>query len=122
MYIDPNNKDAIYEQIVFNIKKDILQGILSPEDKILSVREMSKKLGVNPNTVAKAYKELEYQNVIVTIKGRGSFIKRFEESDTEIDIQTQKKLKKELQSWLVEARYAKIPKDIIYEWIKEEEY
>lgn len=122
MYIDPNNKDAIYEQIVFNIKKDILQGILSPEDKILSVREMSKKLGVNPNTVAKAYKELEYQNVIVTIKGRGSFVRRIEESDTEIDIQTQKKLKKELQSWLIEARYAKIPKDIIYEWIKEEEY
>ena len=59
MHIDPNNKDAIYEQIVFNIKKEITKGILDAGDKILSVREMSKQLGVNPNTVAKAYKELE---------------------------------------------------------------
>lgn len=122
MYIDPNNKDAIYEQIVFNIKKEIIQGILKPEDKILSVREMSKTLGVNPNTVAKAYKELEYQDVIVTVKGRGSFVKKNNTSDTETNFQTQKKLKKELKSWLLEAHYAKIPKDLIYEWIKEEEY
>lgn len=122
MYIDPNNKDAIYEQIVFNIKKEIIQGILKPEDKILSVREMSKTLGVNPNTVAKAYKELEYQGVIVTVKGRGSFVKKNNDSDTETSFQIQKKLKKEFKSWLVEAHYAKISKDLIYEWIKEEEY
>lgn len=51
---------------------------------------MSKQLGVNPNTVAKAYKELEHQNVITTIKGRGSFVKNNDGQDEEIDIQTQK--------------------------------
>lgn len=121
MYIDPNNKNAIYEQIVFNIKKDITKGILEGGDKILSVREMSKKLGINPNTVAKAYRELERQNVITTIKGKGSFIKRNLEPEKEIDIQIQKKLKSELKAWLVEARYAKIPISLIYEWLKEEE-
>ncbi|AIS03268.1 GntR family transcriptional regulator [Lactococcus lactis] len=121
MHIDPNNKDAIYEQIVFNIKKDITKGILDVGDKILSVREMSKQLGVNPNTVAKAYKELEHQNVITTIKGRGSFVKNNDGQDEEIDIQTQKKLRSQLKSWLVEAQYAKIPLSLIYEWIKEEE-
>lgn len=121
MHIDPNNKDAIYEQIVFNIKKEITKGILDVGDKILSVREMSKQLGVNPNTVAKAYKELEHQNVITTIKGRGSFVKNNDGQDEKIDIQTQKKLRSQLKSWLVEAQYAKIPLSLIYEWIKEEE-
>lgn len=121
MHIDPNNKDAIYEQIVFNIKKEITKGILDAGDKILSVREMSKQLGINPNTVAKAYKELEHQNVITTIKGRGSFVKNNDGQDEEIDIQTQKKLRSQLKSWLVEAQYAKIPLSLIYEWIKEEE-
>lgn len=121
MHIDPNNKDAIYEQIVFNIKKDITKGILDVGDKILSVREMSKQLGVNPNTVAKAYKELEHQNVITTIKGRGSFVKNNDGQDEKIDIRTQKKLRSQLKSWLVEAQYAKIPLSLIYEWIKEEE-
>lgn len=121
MHIDPNNKDAIYEQIVFNIKKEITKGILDVGDKILSVREMSKQLGVNPNTVAKAYKELEHQNVITTIKGRGSFVKNNDGQDEKIDIRTQKKLRSQLKSWLVEAQYAKIPLSLIYEWIKEEE-
>ncbi|WP_252899734.1 GntR family transcriptional regulator [Lactococcus fujiensis] len=54
-------------------------------------------MGVNPNTVAKAYKELENQNVIVTIKGRGSFVKRNDDEQV-IDIQTQNKLKKRIKS------------------------
>lgn len=120
MFIDSENKNAIYEQIVFNIKKDIINGVLKPEDKILSVRDMSKKIGVNPNTVAKAYKEMEYQGIIKTVKGKGSYIK----SDNTLSTNSivQEKLKKEFKSWIVEAKYAQIPSHLIREWLEEEGY
>ena len=64
----------IYEQIINNIKELSLKNILKPNDKLPSVRKMASLLSVNPNTVSKAYQELERQEIIVTVRGRGSFI------------------------------------------------
>ncbi len=72
--IDLKSRKSIYEQIVDNIKELILTGILNAEDKIPSVRELSKTLTVNPNTIQKAYRELEYQGYIYTVSGLGSFV------------------------------------------------
>ena len=72
--IDLKSRKSIYEQIVENIKELILTGILNAEDKIPSVRELSKILTVNPNTIQKAYRELEYQGYIYTVAGLGSFV------------------------------------------------
>jgi DNA-binding transcriptional regulator YhcF (GntR family) len=69
---DPNL--PIYLQIMNFVKKLIVRGILKPGDKIPSVRDMALFLGVNPNTVQKAYEELEREGTIYTKRGQGNFV------------------------------------------------
>lgn len=69
-----NNKEPIYLQIVELVKKNIAIGDLIPGEKLPSVREMSKDLGVNPNTLQRAYGELERLGITYTKRGMGSFI------------------------------------------------
>ncbi|WP_099221934.1 GntR family transcriptional regulator [Listeria costaricensis] len=72
--LDRTNRAPIYEQIVQMIKKQVVAGILKPDDQVPSIREMAILLGVNPNTVSKAYQELERSEVLYTMKGKGAFI------------------------------------------------
>ncbi|EIO3310813.1 GntR family transcriptional regulator [Listeria monocytogenes] len=72
--INTKSQLPIYEQIVKKIKEQVVKGILQEGEKILSIREFASRIGVNPNTVSKAYQELERQEVIVTVKGKGTFI------------------------------------------------
>ncbi len=72
--IDLKSRKPIYEQVVDGFKLLIVSNILKPDDKVPSVREMAKALTVNPNTVQKAYRELENQGYIYTTMGLGSFI------------------------------------------------
>lgn len=72
--LDLKSRKSIYEQIVDNVKELILTGMLSAEEKIPSVRELSKTLTVNPNTIQKAYRELEYQGYLYTVSGLGTFV------------------------------------------------
>lgn len=69
---DPNL--PIFLQIMNYVKKLIVRGILKPGEKVPSVREMALHLGVNPNTVQKAYEELESEGVIFTKRGQGNFV------------------------------------------------
>ena len=71
--IDLKSRRSIYEQVVFGIKEQILAGIIESNTKLPSVRELSKELTVNPNTVQKAFRELEAQGYIYTVAGVGSF-------------------------------------------------
>ena len=64
----------IYIQIMKTIKQNIVSGILKPGDKLASVRDQAESLVVNPNTVQRAYQELEREGVSVTRRGTGSFI------------------------------------------------
>lgn len=118
MYFDVNDPKPIYEQIVMGIKKDILLGVYVSGDKIPSVREQAKLLGINPNTISKAYKELENQDVIVTIRGKGTFVK--ETLNRERSIKNEEKLRKQLNEWVIEAHYANISSQMIEKWMKEE--
>ena len=72
--LDLKSRKSIYEQVVDNIKELVIAGVLNSEDKLPSVRELSKALTVNPNTVQKAYRELEYQGFIYTVSGLGTFV------------------------------------------------
>ena len=72
--LDMKSRKAISDQIIENMKELIVSGVLKPDDKIPSVRELAGQLLVNPNTVAKAYRLLEAQGYIFTIKGRGTFV------------------------------------------------
>lgn len=72
--IDARSSKPIYEQIVEQVKENIMKGILQPGDRLPSVREMSTLLTINPNTVSKAYQELEREKAIETIRGKGTFV------------------------------------------------
>ena len=72
--IDNQSRQAVYEQIVRQIEQYILTGVLQGGDKLPSVRRLSIELNVNPNTVQRAYTELERSHVIVTAPGRGAFV------------------------------------------------
>ena len=72
--LDPQSKASIYEQVVDYMKKLMITQVLKADDKLPSVREFSKAIMVNPNTVSKAYKELERQGFTYTISGKGTFV------------------------------------------------
>ena len=72
--IDNQSRQAVYEQIVEQVERYVLTGLLKGGDKLPSVRGLSMELNVNPNTVQRAYTELERDHVIVTAPGRGAFV------------------------------------------------
>ncbi|MCF0147260.1 MAG: GntR family transcriptional regulator [Clostridium sp.] len=72
--IDARLSTPIYEQVIFRVKELILKGVFKAGDKLPSVRELSTALTINPNTVSKAYIELEKENIVEVIRGKGTFI------------------------------------------------
>lgn len=76
----------IYEQLYRRISQMILQGLFQKEERLPSVRELAKSLGLNPNTVAKAYAVLEREGVIMSLPGKGYFVSASSESAAESQI------------------------------------
>ncbi|MBQ0035773.1 MAG: GntR family transcriptional regulator [Firmicutes bacterium] len=72
--INLQGKDSIYEQIRDQIIRFIDNGILKPNDKLPSCRNLAADLGINPNTVNKAYSELEKNGYIYTVNKKGVFV------------------------------------------------
>ena len=72
--VDVRSSTPIYVQIKDQVKEGVIKGIFQPGDKLPSVRELSTMLTINPNTVSKAYQELEREKAIETLRGRGTFI------------------------------------------------
>lgn len=72
--LDLRGNKSIYEQIIDKFKELIMRGTMKQGDKMPSVRELSRTLGVNPNTIQKAYQELERQGYIYTAAGVGTFV------------------------------------------------
>ena len=72
--IDLKSRKAIYEQVMDNFKRLIITGALKQGEKVPSVRDMAKTLTVNPNTIQKAYRELEKSGYFYTVLGQGNFI------------------------------------------------
>ena len=72
--VDMRDRKPIYEQLIDNIRTLAVQGHLKPDEHLPSVRALAAELAINPNTIQKAYAELERQNVIYSLPGRGNFI------------------------------------------------
>ena len=72
--IDVMSRVPVYEQIIKQVEEQVLTGILKEGDKLPSVRSLSVKLSINPNTIHKAYTELDRRQMIITVPGKGSFI------------------------------------------------
>ena len=74
MQIEFDNALPIYEQIIDYVKKSIARGELQSGDKLPSQREMAHRLEVNPNTIQRAYREMESLGLVETKRGKGTFI------------------------------------------------
>lgn len=74
LVVDVMSRVPVYEQIIKQVEEQVLTGILKEGDKLPSVRSLSVKLSINPNTIQKAYTELDRRQLIITVPGKGSFI------------------------------------------------
>ena len=74
MHLDYRDARPIYAQIIDGFREQIATGILQPGEKLPSVRELAAQLAINPNTIQRAYRQLEMEGWIVTVPGKGCFV------------------------------------------------
>jgi GntR family transcriptional regulator len=100
--LDFRSRKPIYEQLVDRLKQLIIKDLLKDDEKLPSVRELANQLEINPNTIQKAYRELESQGYIYSVKGKGSFVHPSKKLENEEEL---KKVKDQLKKLLSEAFY-----------------
>ncbi len=83
--LDYKSAKPLHEQISAGIKELIISGILKEDEQLPSVRELSVSLTVNPNTVQHAYKSLENDGIIYSLRGKGNFVRKAEKSPEKTD-------------------------------------
>ena len=74
VHLDYRDARPIYTQIAEGMRSQITAGILCPEEKLPSVRELAVQLSINPNTIQRAYRQLEAEGWITTVPGKGCFV------------------------------------------------
>jgi GntR family transcriptional regulator len=84
--VDPKSFVPIYQQVKIEVHRLAAIGALRPNDPLPSIRELAAELLVNPNTVARAYRELEREGLVYAQKGRGSFLAARRERDAEREL------------------------------------
>lgn len=109
--LDVKSRKSIYEQVVDNIKELIITGVLAPQEKLPSVRDLSREITINPNTVQKAYRELEHQGYVYTVSGLGTFVSL--PQDRPVDEKKLAELKENLHSCIKELLYLGIAPDAV---------
>lgn len=110
LYLDVRSSTSPYMQIVEQVKQALLLGTLQVGDKLPTIKEVVGKLAINPNTVLKAYRELEHEGLIETKPGVGSFITR---SLAGPELVHHSELRRILLDWLEQARQAGLDEDSI---------
>lgn len=96
--INYRSGEPIYQQIYNEVVKEISLGLLRPQEKIAAVRELATTLGINPNTVSKAYQMLEQNGYIYTSVGKGSFVADSSDKLAGLKESTMNSLKKEVKT------------------------
>lgn len=74
--VDPRSGVPIYHQLIEQVKRSVALGVLQPGEQLPTVKQLAVDLTINPNTVARAYRDLERDQIIETAPGRGSFIRK----------------------------------------------
>ncbi len=109
--IDYQDARPIYEQICDGYKALILKKVMLPNDPMPSVRSLAVDLSTNPNTVQRAFSELERQGFIYTVKGKGSFVN----GDASLRENKKKELVSRLVLWMKEAGELGFDADQLYQ-------
>ena len=82
IHLDYRDSRPMYEQIKDGFRRLIVQGLMETDDKLPSVRELASSLAINPNTIQRAYRELEREGYVYVISGKGSFVAGVPERDS----------------------------------------
>lgn len=115
--IDSRSSKPIYEQIIEKVKENIIKGILKPGDKLPSVRELAAIITINPNTISKAYTELERMRAIEVVRGKGTFVA--EEFKPVRDEEKMREIKEHVKNIIIEAHYVGVGKEELMDIMKE---
>ncbi len=114
--IDNASDRPVYQQIMDQIKRDIAMGRLIKNEKLPTVRQLAGQIAINPNTIAKAYRQLEQQGIIVTKAGAGAFVANL---DSNLSRSVRKKLiSEELELIAVDAYHMQIESQTLLEWFE----
>lgn len=112
--IDNASDRPVYLQIIDQVKRDIALGRLGREERLPTVRQLAQQLAINPNTIAKAYRQLEQEGIIVTRSGAGAFVAGL---DSSLSRAVRRKLIcDDLERIAVEAFHMQIDKQTLAEW------
>ena len=101
--LDTTSGVATYLQLVQQVRQALQLGILEPGDRLPTAQQVVAKLAINPNTVLKAYRELEYEGLVAARPGVGTFVTGTLDGGS---LAAHGPLRRELQRWLVKARRA----------------
>ena len=113
--IDTRSGLAPYMQLVQQVKQALRLGWLQPGDKLPTVHEVAASVAINPNTVQKAYKELEQEGLVVGRPGQGTFVQRSLRQSTPASLSV---LGRRLERWIAAARAAGLDDDGIMDVIR----
>ncbi|WP_050179760.1 GntR family transcriptional regulator [Domibacillus robiginosus] len=113
--IDTRSRVPIYEQLIEKMKELIIREVMKEDEKLPSVRVLAQELTINPNTIQKAYRELEREGFIYSIPGKGSFVSPVKK---EINKERVEMLKHELERIVGEILYLGVPKDEVIKLIE----
>ena len=113
--IDNASGRPVYQQIMDQVKRDIALGRLINNEKLPTVRQLAGQLAINPNTIAKAYRQLEREGIIVTKPGAGAFVANL---DSHLSRAVRKRLvSEELERIAVEAFHMQIDRQTLMQWL-----
>lgn len=113
--IDPASGIAPYAQLVQQVKQALRLGWLQPGDKLPTAHQVAASVAINPNTVQKAYKELEYEGLVAGRPGQGTFVRRSLSQATPGSLAT---LTRSLARWIAAARAAGLDEDGIMDVVR----
>lgn len=82
IHLDYRDSRPMYEQIKDGFRRLIVQGLMAEDDKLPSVRELASSLAINPNTIQRAYRELEQEGYVYVVSGKGSFVAGIPQKDS----------------------------------------
>jgi len=102
-HLDSRSGVAPYQQVVQQVRQALRLGLLREGDQLPTVKEVVASLAINPNTVLKAYRELEHEGLVAARPGVGTFVTRTLSDES---LAAHAPLRRELQRWLVKARRA----------------
>ncbi len=113
--LDYKSRKPMFEQVVERISSHICKGILLPDEQLPSVRNLASQLSLNPNTIQRAYNQLEATGFIYSVKGKGSFVC----SQKELNAQMRKQQLNEMTECVKQGKAIGIERDEVLALIEE---